>query len=271
MSEHDDNLSRRYRELAREEPPAALDASILAASRRAVQKPALSRRWAMPVSIAAVLVLAFGVTLQMQREEPGIETSVPAKSLAVPPQTPAVSPAPLPETPAAAEPMAPKRRLKEASPRAERDRFAPLEKREAFTDQVAARPEPRPFSATEAPIPTPAAPPPPLLKSKPPVATLGIRGLSAEDSQAAAAPAPQTPATATAPLSAAASPAARMRADTANTLDRAVSDEERELERIAKLRADGRHEEADKAIAEFRRIHPAYRIPDAMWERIRPR
>ncbi len=47
--------------------------------------------------------------------------------------------------------------------------------------------------------------------------------------------------------------------------------EARELERIAQLRTEGRDGEADKALDEFRRIHPGYRIPDAMWERVRPR
>lgn len=46
---------------------------------------------------------------------------------------------------------------------------------------------------------------------------------------------------------------------------------EAELERIAKLRTEGRHEEADKALAEFRKQHPDYRIPEAMWERVKPR
>ena len=39
---------------------------------------------------------------------------------------------------------------------------------------------------------------------------------------------------------------------------------EAELERIARLRAAGRHEEADKALAEFRRRHPDYRLTDEM-------
>ena len=39
---------------------------------------------------------------------------------------------------------------------------------------------------------------------------------------------------------------------------------ESELERIAKLRAAGRHEEADKALAEFRKRYPDYRLTDEM-------
>ena len=46
---------------------------------------------------------------------------------------------------------------------------------------------------------------------------------------------------------------------------------QRELERIARLREEGRNAEADKALEEFRRANPGYRIPDAMWERVRAR
>ncbi|MBC8023687.1 MAG: hypothetical protein H7Y14_11240, partial [Burkholderiales bacterium] len=51
----------------------------------------------------------------------------------------------------------------------------------------------------------------------------------------------------------------------------AIDEPTRELEAIAKLRAGGRHEEADKALAEFRRKRPDYRIPEAMWERVKAR
>lgn len=44
-----------------------------------------------------------------------------------------------------------------------------------------------------------------------------------------------------------------------------------ELERIARLRTEGRHDAADKALEAFRREHPQYRIPDAVWERVKPR
>lgn len=46
---------------------------------------------------------------------------------------------------------------------------------------------------------------------------------------------------------------------------------EAELERIARLRGEGRHEEADKALTEFRRINPDYRIPEPLWERVKAR
>ena len=43
---------------------------------------------------------------------------------------------------------------------------------------------------------------------------------------------------------------------------------EAELERVARLRAAGRHEEADKALAEFRKRYPDYRIAPAMLEKV---
>ena len=48
----------------------------------------------------------------------------------------------------------------------------------------------------------------------------------------------------------------------------AANTPERELERIADLRAQGRHDEADKALTEFRKRYPDYRIPQAMREKV---
>jgi hypothetical protein len=87
--ERDEKVTQAYRALGEEEPPRALDEAILAASRR---RPA---RWRVPLSIAAVLVLAVGVTLRMlppQRDAESvalapqvIETPRPAVSSAEPP------------------------------------------------------------------------------------------------------------------------------------------------------------------------------------------
>jgi hypothetical protein len=62
--DRDERVSERYRALGREEPRRALDETILAAARRR------RLRWAVPVSIAAVVVLAVGVTLRVQLEQP---------------------------------------------------------------------------------------------------------------------------------------------------------------------------------------------------------
>jgi hypothetical protein len=44
-----------------------------------------------------------------------------------------------------------------------------------------------------------------------------------------------------------------------------------ELEKIAKLRESGRDAEADRALDEFRKRFPDYRIDEATWERVKPR
>jgi hypothetical protein len=43
---------------------------------------------------------------------------------------------------------------------------------------------------------------------------------------------------------------------------------ERELQRIVELRAQGKHEEADKALAEFRKRYPDYVIPPPMLDQV---
>ncbi len=67
--------------------------------------------------------------------------------------------------------------------------------------------------------------------------------------------------------------APRLKAEAADAVQPAApqADPERELERIAKLREEGRNGEADKALEQFRRDHPDYRIAEAMWQRVKPR
>ena len=81
---HDESRVRdAFRALPPLEPPAALDDAIRAAARRAVAagpvadaaRPA--RRWAMPVSVAAVMALAIGVALHVDRETPVIADGSP--------------------------------------------------------------------------------------------------------------------------------------------------------------------------------------------------
>jgi len=69
-------ISARYRELAREEPPRRVDDAILAAARRAAAPRA--RRWYLPLAAAAVLVLAVAVAIQVDRGEPDPEAVVSA-------------------------------------------------------------------------------------------------------------------------------------------------------------------------------------------------
>ena len=48
----------------------------------------------------------------------------------------------------------------------------------------------------------------------------------------------------------------------------AMETPEQWLERIARLRREGRHDEADQALAEFRKRHPDFRIPAETLERV---
>jgi Meckel syndrome type 1 protein len=227
----DDAIARRYRDGAREEPSATLDAAILAASRRAVGAGPRRHRWAVPVSIAAVLMLGIGISIRMQTEQPGIETSPPGATVA--------SEYALPQ---AAEPAAP---AQSAPPPQRAD------------DAGAANDARRPIKPADLPpeaVPAPATPAP---ASSPPAA-IPPRGSSV------------APMAASAPPAAEAQPRARREAF---ALEKRAARDPREeaLERIARLRGEGRNDEADKALEAFRREHPDYRIPDAVWERVRPR
>lgn len=98
-AERDAGLDWVYRETAREMPPAHLDAAILAAARRelgAGPRPmsARLRRWRMPVSIAAVIVLSASLAVLVTEEggEPPVHTpavSPPAAGPADPMRQPA--------------------------------------------------------------------------------------------------------------------------------------------------------------------------------------
>ena len=72
------DVSERYGEVARDEPPSRLDARILEAARREVAQPPrrnllripVRREWRVPASIAAVLVLAVSLGLIVRDNEP---------------------------------------------------------------------------------------------------------------------------------------------------------------------------------------------------------
>ena len=57
----------------------------------------------------------------------------------------------------------------------------------------------------------------------------------------------------------------------AKRADAAAETPEKELERIAELRRAGRHGEADKALAEFRKRYPDFKIPEPMLQRVERR
>lgn len=74
-AERDPGIERLYREAAGETPPAHLDAFILAAARREAGARPRSiapklRRWHVPVSIAAVLVVTVSLVVLVREERP---------------------------------------------------------------------------------------------------------------------------------------------------------------------------------------------------------
>lgn len=89
------NLSQRYREVATDKPSQAIDSAILTASRRA-PAPVIAapqswfKRWRVPMSIAAVMMLGVGITWRTVLEE----SKISSPPLAVPPPKPVRSAAP---------------------------------------------------------------------------------------------------------------------------------------------------------------------------------
>ena len=251
----DARVSARYRELAREEPSSRLDAAILGAARARAARPGV-RRWAVPVSLAAVLVLSVIVTTRIHEEAPYLESGAPAPAGRT--AEPATPPAPAPAEPKTAGKIArdapqplqrSQARQEPAKPELRADMAKrSLEEREAarFAAAPAAPPEP----AAEAQAARPAEQSTADAASAPAAAGLSADRMAA--SRAAPAPAPM---------------AARERKE------RAAFEEspEKWLDHIARLRGEGRDAEADESLARFRRRYPDYKIPEAMRAKVLPR
>ena len=231
-AERDEKVTQAYRALGGEEPPPALDEAILAASRR---RPA---RWRVPLSIAAVLVLAVGVTLRMLPPQPG------AESVALAPQ---VIETPRPAA-SSAEPPARHAQDAQVSAAAPREPVAGR----ARSDTSAAAPVAADARAerSEAPArPGEARAPAALASAKRAEAPAAIAGAPRTDEVSANAVmqgAPATPAPAAAKLS-----------------EAALTPEDW-LKRIAELRKQGREREAEESLAAFKKRYPDYKIPEAL-------
>ena len=324
-ADRDPRLDRAYRAGAREEPPAHLDAAILAAARREVgARPraasARLRAWRVPVSIAAVVVLSVSLATLVREEGGGkleqspakLESSKPMETAPVPlAAAPDATKAPARATPPATAPAASDDRtlgatasarnagdaarredraragqpatseLQSASPGAAPSpqpfQGAPVapERRQAFaTDQAAGASARTPSTggrAGEADAPAPSAEPASAPKAsarmaqRDRAATEDVTGsLSAARPPAAVAPAekPQPSAEARAvkrgPAPADTTRLAGLMKDVESQAP------EKWLEKIEALRREGRKEDADELLAEFKRRFPNHPLPPGL-------
>ncbi len=253
MSEIDPKLSRLYREASTEGPPAALDAAILAAAREQLAKPRRPARsswvrWMAPASALATLVVAVSLAFLVERERPETTEDTPIRQTSPQPGPPPVR-ATEPSKAKAADSAAP---AAPATP-------AALEKKEAPAATVPAATAP-----AQAPVarPTEAAPSaaeafPAERRAKaaasrpvaPKAATeSNVAGDSATGRLGAAAPA----------APAAAGKLAPMRQQAIHRSPEAWLDE------ISRLKREGREEEAAEQLAEFRKVYPAYAVPESL-------
>lgn len=239
--ERDPKLSKHYRELEPLEPPAALDQKVLDMARDAAREaleshaplvtPAGRHRWYYSLAAAAVLVFAVALTLHLDRERPDPE-AIPSASVRGEIKQPAKTEPQRPQPAFAPDPQPRARRdAVPASPApAEQAERVRAERSAASADAVRAQAEAR--AAREA----------------------------AASAQQQAANAEKLVGTAKQQTSAsrlAAGPAAA-----------APENPDRWLERIAELRSRGRHADADRELANFRKAYPNYQLSNVMRERV---
>jgi hypothetical protein len=226
----DPKLSQRYRELPREEPPRALDDAILAASRRAVEaRPAPlvapTGRRRWYFPVAAAAVIVLAVAVVAHVDRERPDGEILASSAPAPEAQPSAVEERKAEAPKAAA-EAPRQAAKPAGPQ-----FTPDPRRDSSPPAAAA------------PAPAPAAPRREATDDLRERDAGGNRALAksqrrASDSGSVSAGAP--------------------------VLAQIARSPEQWLQGIADLRRQGRHEEADRELAEFRKRYPDYRLSEEM-------
>jgi hypothetical protein len=245
--EDDKDVSRRYRELGREEPPPALDARLRAAARSALETraaplvaPTGRRRWYFPVAAAAVIVLAVAVTTQVEREQPS-------------------------------EPVEPQEGKKEAAPEAKQkvEEAKPLRQAPKVQESLAKRTEPRPFA--EQPKDQ-VAPSPPAAGERESGSERSRDEFSRNNRDRQERPAAAPPAPAAQAETRSAEARSKMRADTASgaVAGAAVTFQTPEawLAHIQALRQAGSDDEADRQLEAFRKRYPEYKIPPETLDKV---
>ena len=265
--ENDPQLAALYRAGADAEPPAHLDDAIRAAARREVvagPRRAGSRRWAVPVSLAAVLVLSVSVVTMMR--EQGADRP---ESLIQPPPGPATTmqseivKREIVEPPAAVVPeAAPKRRS--TIPPSVMEPAAPLPQAEA--------PVPAPAlsgraAETERAVTDSRAKAMASDSNRAEDSAVARREYAAPQPMLRSAPAQMADAASGAGVSAT-KPAAPVEALSAAPARSALWQDlvkeapEKWIQRISELRRAGQTADADVLVVEFRRRFPDARLPE---------
>jgi hypothetical protein len=283
-AERDPRLDRLYREAGRESPPTRLDAAILAAARReAGARPrsvsSTLRRWHVPVSVAAVVIVSVTLVILVREEQAERIEEVPVPAAATSADqaaAPRTQPTPAEATrETAAQPGLAAPALQRQESRDDARFSAALGKREdsARTESGA------PASSGVAAVATPAPAAKPL--PKPPLAPPRVAEERAAPSPADAVTAGRiagAPDAATEPLLARgaedAPPAkamARAMQSKPAKLDRqpAWHGFEKEppqkwLERIEELKRQGLAAEAEDMLSEFKRRFPEHPLPPGL-------
>jgi hypothetical protein len=277
--EHDARLDRLYAHAGREEPAARLDAAIRAAARKAAgARPqplgARLRRWGVPISIAAVVVVSVSLVTLMREQGAGRWDA---------------SHSPAPAEPKAAAPAEPGRAQEKA-----RDRVEPAGRAEVASPQAPPAPGERAGAASSADdslrargLAEPSgAPPRPVEETGGGVAPRapgeaaraatrqaapGAEALGKKKTEPRAADVPPEPAAAlrSAPARADQGPLAAPARDTSerslagNRLSALTKELENEppeswLKTIERLRREGRRADADALLVEFKRRFPEH-------------
>jgi hypothetical protein len=284
IEQRDEELSRIYRDAEGPRPPQRVDDNILAASQRVAglaRRPggiAFARRWGAPVALAATVLVTSTLALMVYERQSGLDAIAPQVPRAGRPAK--VSPAgpKRADPPAVLPPIAPAPPIPPDAMRRDQPQQYPVETgassgglgtgRPAFVPEVPRTPEVlrQREEAKPAPVaPAPAAniragtipPPPPVPDAQrafdvqPP-----IRPVQAP---AAARPAGALRESAPTPQSA---EVVRGLSPGAAVADAKERTPEKWLVDIRKLRIEGKMAEADRELAEFKKRHPDYRLPE---------
>lgn len=237
-------VSERYRAVMQDEPPALLDAAVLAASRREVERPWQHMRWHIPASIAAMLVIGVSLVLLVRDNEPPLSSF----------DEPAAEEAKLakPEPPQLAMKVQPRQRVdsqREARPsreRSERPGHSPLARDETAAAQQNAE------SGAAAPS-APASPAPDLAGT---AETDELEQSRIDESSAVRS-------RKKARAMADAAPESRPRAEALRKGEAAVPARDW-LEKIEVLMRDGREVEARRQLLDFRKEYPLHPLPERL-------